>query len=72
MPTRRALMDIINKQRQWIEACEANGISYANGERGMAIRQADENYLRTLEARLAEYLSPAEPLPWEREVEWWR
>lgn len=41
---------IIN-QRKWIESCEANKVSYA-GEKGRAIRQADENALKTWELKL--------------------
>ncbi len=35
----------IADQRRWIEDCEANGVSYADGERGQRIREADEGAL---------------------------
>ena len=38
----------IADQRKWIEGCEANGVSYADGERGRRIAEADENELRKL------------------------
>ena len=40
----------IYEQRRWIGQCEANEVSYADGERGQNIRRADE-------ATLADYLS---------------
>lgn len=41
----------IQKQQKWIENCESNGKSYT-GENGIAIRQADNNYLHKLEVEL--------------------
>ena len=46
------LLEQIVKQKKWIEDCEANGVSYANAERGMLIRQADTNELYRLEKEL--------------------
>jgi len=39
----------ITDQRKWIEGCESNGVSYADGERGQAIRTADANQLNALQ-----------------------
>lgn len=49
---RERLIRRIAEQRKWIADCEANGVSYADGERGIRIRQADEAELRGLEAEL--------------------
>ncbi len=51
----RFLTSQIIKQRQWIERCEQGGISYADGERGIAIRKADETHLSDLEYELETY-----------------
>lgn len=50
---RERLIKAIAEQRKWIEDCEANGISYADGQRGCNIRNADENELRRLTSTLA-------------------
>lgn len=42
------------EQRKWIASCEANGVSYADGERGARIRQADTDELKRLEAEYTE------------------
>ncbi len=42
----------IHDQRRWIERCEQNGVSYADGERGITIRQADEVALKDFEDEL--------------------
>jgi hypothetical protein len=42
-------------QRRWIERCENNGKSYADGQRGQDIKIADLDYLIALEAELKEY-----------------
>lgn len=49
---RRFVLQIAD-QRKWIEGCEANGVSYADGERGQRIREADTNELRRLELALS-------------------
>ena len=45
------LSEAILNQRAWIESCEKNGRSYADGERGIRIREADEAHLRDLESQ---------------------
>ncbi|KKL90088.1 hypothetical protein LCGC14_1908170 [marine sediment metagenome] len=47
------LRNQISKQRRWIEDCEDNGVSYT-GENGVAIREADTNYLKKLIHELSE------------------
>jgi hypothetical protein len=46
------LKNQIIKQRKWIEHCEENGVSYADGERGQRIKQDDLAYLKDCEAEL--------------------
>ncbi len=53
MKTRtQVLKHLIQEQRKWIEDCERNGVSYADGERGFHIRRADEAELRRIETEL--------------------
>ncbi len=49
------LISQIIKQRKWIDDCDGNGVSYADGERGINIRQADTDHLHKLEKELSNY-----------------
>ena len=40
------LQNQIIQQRKWIEQCEENGVSYADGARGQRIKKADLAYLK--------------------------
>lgn len=52
---RSFLISQIHKQQKWIERCENNERSYT-GTNGVAIRQADNNYLHKLEVELIDVL----------------
>lgn len=54
----RRLVKEIADQHKWIEGCEGNGVSYADGERGIEIRRADENQLKSLLSQL-DHLPPS-------------
>jgi hypothetical protein len=43
------------QQRKWIEKCEANGVSYADGERGQRIREADQAELARIEEEVTHH-----------------
>lgn len=52
---KRFLVDQIIKQQRWIQRCEDNGKSYADGQRGQDIRRADIATLYALKKEYALY-----------------